>query len=249
MTAMWILGGLLVTIGVALLVAALVQKGRSPESQRLTIVAAVAMVAIGAVAFSAGALAGDDDDGREVSADASDTTTTAAAPDDQSSDDASPLDKDDDGTGTGSASNDGTGSDDGSSGGETPLPECFDDHLGRSPRVHPDDHYRLDIGVDERVLVVMHQLDAVAVELVDDDEVLGVLRVADQVMPVEDILLVHDAVDAGCEAVPYTPAETADDVAGTHTTVIPLQLAGRNYEVTFVQNGVNPELEVVLRQV
>jgi hypothetical protein len=247
MTGMWILGGLLVAFGCALLVAAVVQKGRSAESQRLTMLAALAMVAIGAVAVGAGALAGEDDgddDGDPVAVGASDTTETSATAGETSEPSGG-----DGGTDLGDKPDDEPGSESGEASGDVPLPDCVEDHIAAEPRVHPEDHQQIDVGVDNRVLVAMHQFEAIALELVDGEELIAVARVGDQALPVDDTLVVHDVVDPSCAPVSFTPEATADEVAETHTTVIPLELDGRSYELTFVQHSIQPELDVILEEV
>jgi hypothetical protein len=115
-------------------------------------------------------------------------------------------------------------------------PECFEDHLAGSPVVDVEDHQRLVEGIGVEVVVVDHSEEAIALELEDADEVIGVMRVGDGGL--SDIeVLVFDLVDASCTRVPFTPQQTADEVNNTMRTVVPFQLAGRPYEVVFEQEG------------
>jgi hypothetical protein len=237
MVIMWGVGGLLIGLGVVLVVASLLGRGGAAENQRLWVVSGLVMTGLGVVAISAAALAGDDDDGGDpVAATGQETSTTSSDG------------KGDDSGDEGSSGDDDPASDDeGFDGGGVALPDCFDEYLSAEPVVAEANHLRLDEGVNRQLIPNMHQADAIALELVDGDELLGVMRVGDQAMPVSDTLHVFDAVDPSCQAVPFTPQDTDDQVADTHQTVIPLELGGRQYEVTFVQHGIQPELDVVLR--
>jgi hypothetical protein len=236
MAIVWGLGGLLVALGAVLVAVSVLRRGGPAESQRLGVVAGLVMTALGVVAISAAALAGGDDDGDDA---ATTGTRTTESPSTSSDDGAS---DDDDGGGGRSTSSSVPD-------GDIPLPDCVEQHLAAEPVVADEDHYRLDEGVSRQVIVVMHAADAIALNLVDDGELLGVMRIGDQTLPVDDILHVYDVVDPSCQAVPFTPQDTADEAAQTHRTVVPLELAGQRYEVTFFQDGIEPELDVVLRRV
>jgi hypothetical protein len=220
--------------------ASLLRRGAPPQNQRLTVVSGLVMTALGVVAISAAALAGGDDDddaGDQVVAGRQTTSSEVRV-------DKSGGEGDDEGGGTGGTSEP---ADDEPGAGE--LPDCFDQFLAEEPVVAEENHILLDEGVNRQVVVNMHAADAIALELVEDDELLGVMRVGDQALPVSDALHIYDVVDPSCQHLPFTPQDTDDEVADTHRTVVPLDLAGRRYEVTFVQHGIQTELDVVLRRV
>lgn len=238
MVIMWGVGGLLIALGAVLVVVSLLRRG-GPADQRLAVVSGLVMTGLGVLAISVAALAGDDDGGGDTA-----TTGTEAT---GSSSSTSP----DDGASDGNGGDGGGGRSTSSSvpDGDIPLPDCAEQHLAAEPVVADEDHYRLDEGVNRQVIVVMHAADAIALNLVDGGELLGVMRIGDQTLPVDDILHVYDVVDASCQVVPFTPQDTADEAAQTHRTVVALELAGQRYEVTFFQDGIQPELDVVLRRV
>lgn len=240
MVIVWGVGGLLVVLGAVLVVVSLLRRGAPPENQRLTVISGLVMTGLGVVAISAAALAGgDDDDDSQDGVVAAEQTTSSQPSADEG-------DEGDGGDDLGSSSDDPA--DERPTGGSE-LPACFDQHLAAEPVVADSDHVLLDEGVNRQVIVTMHSADAIALELVDGDELLGVMRVGDQAIPVSDTLHVFDVVDGACQPVAFTPQDTDDQVADTHQTVIPLELGGRRYEVSFVQNGIQPELDVVMRQV
>jgi hypothetical protein len=113
-------------------------------------------------------------------------------------------------------------------------PECFADHLAGSPVVGVEDHQRLVEGISVEVLIVEHSEEAIALELEDADEVIGVMRVSEGDL-VDYEVVVYDLVDATCARVPATPQRTADEIANTAQTVVPIELEGRSYEVVFDQ--------------
>jgi hypothetical protein len=230
MAIVWASGGLLVALGVVLVLVSLLRRDGSAENQRLGVVAGLVMTGLGVVAISAAALAGDDDSDDPDTAAAAETTTSESTS--TSLDDGAtgrdPSDEDDD---------------------RAALPECLEQHLATEPVVAEQDRYRLDEGVNRQVIVIMHAADGIALELHDGDELLGVMRIGDQAIPVDDTLHVFDVVDTSCQPVAFTPQDTDDEAAQTHRTVIPLDLGGRRYEVSFLQSGIEPELDVVLRRV
>jgi hypothetical protein len=236
MAIVWGLGGLLVALGAVLVAVSVLRRGGPAENRRLGVVAGLVMTGLGVVAISAAALAGGDDGDDAVT-----TGTQASESPSTSSDDTA---TDGGGGGGGGRSTSSSVPD-----GDIALPDCAEQHLAAEPVVADDDHYRLDEGVNRQVILVMHAADAIALNLVDDGELLGVMRIGDQTLPVDDILHVYDVVDPSCQPVPFTPQDTDDEAAQTHRTVVPLELAGQRYEVTFFQDGIQPELDVVLRRV
>lgn len=256
----WALGGLLVVLGVVLVGASLLRRGGAAENPTLWLVSGLVMTALGVVAISAAALAGDGDSGDGGDRVAAGTRTTASpgesgpAEGDQGDDrdgggDRAPGDA----RGSSGPSDDWDDSDGDPSEDDAAvvpeLPACFDQHLSDEPVVAEADHRRLEEGVDQQLLVTMHAADAIALVLVESGDLLGVMRIGDQAVPADDTLHVYDVVDAACQPVAFTPQDTDDDVAQTHRTVVPLDLAGRRYEVDFLQTGLTPELDVILRRV
>lgn len=242
MVILWGVGGLLVVLGAVLVMASLLRRGATPENQRLTVISGLVMTALGVAAISAAALAGgdDDDDAGDQVAAGGPTTSSEVGVD-------KPGDEGDDGDDGGETGDTSEPTDDEVGFGE--LPDCFDQFLAEEPVVAEENHILLDEGVNRQVVVNMHTADAIALELVEDDELLGVMRVGDQAVPVSDALHIYDVVDPSCQHIAFTPQDTDDEVADTHQTVVPLDLAGRRYEVTFVQHGIQTELDVVLRRV
>lgn len=130
---------------------------------------------------------------------------------------------------------------------EAEPPGCFEDHLAGSPVVDVEDHQRLVEGISVEIVVVDHSEEAIALELEDADEVIGVMRIGDGGLT-EIEVLVFDLVDASCTRVPFTPQQTADEVNNTTRTVVPFQLEGRPYEVVFEQEGVDPIATTTFRR-
>jgi hypothetical protein len=132
-------------------------------------------------------------------------------------------------------------------GSQAEPPVCFEDHLAGSPVVDADDHQRLVEGISVEVVIVDHSEEAIALELEDAGEVVGVMRIGDGGLTEYEVL-VFDLVDASCTRVPFTPQQTADEVNNTRRTVVPFQLDGRAYEMVFEQEGVGPIATTTFRR-
>jgi hypothetical protein len=188
-------------------------------------VAAVAVTLVVPAVLGLAACGSDDDD----SATSRSATTTSTAPSSTSS-----TDKTSGGSkGGGSTTSETTVEE------RAPVPDCFQSHLTSDPAVAPEDRQRLVRDVTVEVTVVQHRQEALALELEDDGEVVGVMRVADGGLATVEIQ-VFDVVDATCTPVRFTPQRTADEVNDTRRTVVPFTLVGRHYEVVFDQSGVGP---------
>jgi hypothetical protein len=131
--------------------------------------------------------------------------------------------------------------------GSAEPPACFEEHLASDPVVDAQDHDRLVEGISIEVTIVEHSEEAIALELEDAGEVIGVLRIADGGLTQIEVQL-FDLVDATCQRVPFTPQQSSDEVNDTRQTVVPFELDGTGYEVVFDQRGVGPIATTTFRR-
>jgi hypothetical protein len=191
----------------AVVVATAVLRRRQPDQppQTVTVLAGLALAVLGTVALSAATLAHDSDSDDE------DQATPTSRQGQELPADTAPS------TGPPSDPPDTL----------APAPDCVDRHLARDPIVRAENRIRLHADV---TLPVSPNV-ATALELADQDDVIGVVRLIHE--PVADYVHVYDAVDATCTPIPdATPTNTTDREEDTTRTVLALRMDDVDYTLT-----------------